>query len=115
MTIILSFGRDHLLMPLRTMVLHQSGYAVAEAYSGDEALRLLSSVKFDLLLICHTVPETEQRELIAAVRRSMPGLPIACLESNEHPIQEYCWAVDNTAPALLTDLSAVLHETGRSS
>lgn len=115
MTIILSLGRDHLLMPLRTMVLHRAGYVVREACSSDEALRLLGTVEFDLLLICHTVPEAEQRELIAAVRRSLPGLPIACLKSNEYPIQEYCSAVDNTAPALLTDLSAVLHRTGRSS
>ena len=115
MSIILSVGRDHLLMPLRTMVLHRAGYVVREAYAGDEALRLLSSGKFDLLLICHTIPEPEQRELIAAVRRALPGLPIACMNSNEHPIQEHCSAVDNMAPAFLTDLSEVLHKTVSSS
>lgn len=113
MIAILSLGRDRPLMAIRTMVLHQAGYAVTEAYSGEEALQRLRCAQFDLMLICHTITEPEQRKLVTTLRLFKPGLQIVCISSNgDYSAYEQCAKVDNVAPAFLKDLSAVLHRTG---
>jgi len=109
---ILSVGRDRVLMPLRTMLLLRAGYGVDEACSKKEALRRLISGKFDLVLICHTIPELEQHELGAAVRRLLPGVPIVCISSNGPSTHEHCETVENIAPAFLTGLNAILGKSG---
>ena len=113
MTAILSMGRDHSLMTIRTMVLQQAGYAVTDAYSSSEALEHLRAAEFDLMLICHTVPEVEQRELVAAVRLLQPGLQIVYINSSGHQsTYADCATVDSVAPAFLIDLSVVLSKSG---
>ena len=115
-TTILSLGREHLLMAIRTMVLQKAGYLVTEVYSSREALQRLKSTRFDLILICHTVPELEQRKLVAAVRLLDPGLQIVCISANgQYSTYEHCARVDNVAPAFLTELNAVLRRTGSGS
>lgn len=113
MTTILSLGRDHSLMAIRTMVLQQAGYAVTEAYSGSEALEHLRDAQFDLMLICHTVPDLELKKLVAAVLLFQPGLQIVYINSSgHHSTYEDCVSVDSIAPAFLTDLSTVLSKSG---
>lgn len=113
MTAILSVGRDDSLMAVRSMVLQQAGYIVTEVQSDREALRRLRCAKFDLMLICHTVPEREQARLAAAVRLLQPGLQIVNIRSAvHHSSNENCVTVDSIAPALLTDLSRILSKRG---
>ena len=106
---ILSIGRDHSLMPIRTLLLQHAGYTVTEAYSSSEALQRLESANFDLVLICHTVAEPERAEFISAANILKPGLLIACINSNVHCFTDVrCTTVNNVAPMLLTDLGAAL-------
>ena len=113
MIAILSMGLDRSLMAIRAMLLQQAGYAVTQAWSSEQALRRLRSSAFDLMLVCHTVPQDEVKELIAAVRLLQPGLQIVYISATEHhPAQEHCASVSNLAPAFLTELSAVLRKTG---
>lgn len=110
---VLSIGYDRLLMAIRTMVLQRAGYRVNQANSTRDARGLFGLWKFDVVLICHTVPEPEQVELINEFRLTRPRLPILRITANNHySDHENCSALDSVAPALLTDISAALRRTG---
>jgi DNA-binding NtrC family response regulator len=110
---VLSIGRDRLLMAIRTRVLERAGYRVNEAHSPRDGRELIRLWKFDLVLICHTMTEPEQADLIAIFRLIQPMLPILCIRSNKHyGDNEKCSSVNNFAPALLTEINAALQKTG---
>ncbi len=73
---ILSIARYEGLQKTRTLILSRAGYDVCEAITDQEAIRFLdSSITFDLVLICHSVPEPSRLLLAAKVKASHPGLP----------------------------------------
>lgn len=114
-TLILSVGRDQLLMKIRTMVLQRAGYQVEEAYSSSDAARLLASTRFNLVLICHTVPASEHSELAAHVRLLKPPIPIVCISRNGfHSDQPDCEVVNNFAPMFISDLRRIVGQLRRS-
>lgn len=80
---VLSVGYDRHLMLSRSLLLRNSGYEVTEAYSRHQALGLVRSEGCDLLLICHTVPDNEQRALISAVRKQRLLIPILCMSESD--------------------------------
>lgn|SRR6185312_289541 len=109
-THILSFGYDRTLMPLRSMVLRGSRYVVKEAYSLDEAFRRAKSDAIDLLLICHTVPEGEQKKLISLVRSVRRLLPILCITKQEFAYSaDGCVAVTSSRVELLQAIQLAAH------
>lgn len=113
MATVLSVGCDRLLMKIRTLVLRKAGYRVFEAYSVREALVLAASWKLDLVLICHTVTQVEQKELIGVLDILRPGLPVLCISAHKHYTEnEECSLVDNCAPAFLTEINEALQKTG---
>lgn len=58
-------------------MLAELGYAVIEAGSADEALRLLEDGQhFDLLVTDHLMPGLSGTELAREVRRQRPGMPV---------------------------------------
>ncbi len=59
--------------------LHMSGYEVMAASSGGEALELLRTQRFDLLLTDQTMPGLSGLELTDAVSRMHPDMPIVVL------------------------------------
>jgi putative two-component system response regulator len=59
--------------------LHMSGYEVMAASSGAEALELLRTHTFDLLLTDQTMPGLSGLELTEAVSRMHPDMPIVVL------------------------------------
>jgi len=101
-THILSVGYDATLMPLRSMVLRSNGYLVDEAYSLIEAFRRAQGDEVELLLICHTIPETGQKKLIASVRSVRKLLPILCITNQDLAHSgDGCFAVMNSPHELL--------------
>lgn len=76
---ILSMGYDPHLMSVRTLLLRGAGYVVDEAYDRAAALSRAQCDTVDALLICHTVPKSDKRWLIANVREKRRLLPILCL------------------------------------
>jgi len=96
-------------MPLRSMLLRQAGYEVAEIYSWGEALRRSKSEIFNLLLICHTVPLDQQEELIASIYSIRQHFPVLCLTVEPAYFKPGdCPAGSRTAPEFLTDVSNAL-------
>lgn len=63
----------------RKMILEEQGLAVDGASSGEEALRLLASRTFRLMVVVHHSSRLDAGELIREARRVAPGLPIILL------------------------------------
>ncbi|HEX2330897.1 MAG TPA: hypothetical protein VHN74_19390 [Candidatus Angelobacter sp.] len=106
---VLSFGYDRLTMRIRTMVLMTKGYEVTEVYSLQEALRLVSVPGYDLLLICHTVPEDQQQAVMERAEYMDGGLRVLCLtETPGIKYSENCETASNTAPELLRQIDEAL-------
>src|SRR5205814_9915631 len=80
---ILSVGIDPLLMVSRTLLLRNAGYSVVEAHSVDKAISIVesdSTDSIDLTLICHTLPKSEKKWLIAVVREKRRLMPILYIQ-----------------------------------
>jgi len=88
---ILSAGYDHQLMQTRSMLLRHAGFMVDEAHDLMGVLGCVKSDSFDALVICHTIPENEQRWIISLVRRVRGLLPIICIRATVYgSAQEGC-------------------------
>lgn len=109
---VLSVGYDRHLMLSRSLLLRNSGYEVTEAYSRHQALAFARSDATDLLLICHTVPENEQRALISAVHKQRLPIPILCMSESDFlpaPL-EGSIMVSNTPAELLAEIDSALRQ-----
>src|SRR6185312_11517435 len=80
---ILSVGYDPTLLHMRSMVLRSNGYEVKVARSLEQAEMVAESDQIDLVVICHSVPESDQEKLITAARRARRLLPILCVTDQE--------------------------------
>ena len=58
--VVLSVGRDPLLMRTRTGVLLNAGYSVMPSFTSRDAFQIFSSREIDLVILCHTIPEEEK-------------------------------------------------------
>lgn len=107
---ILSVGKDLALMSSRKSLLLNAGYAVQEAFTLDKAKDLLHSDSIDVTLLCHSVPEHDQRLLIYLIRENKKFMPILCIRSyDREPVPRTCIAVDKEPPeALLQTLKSVV-------
>jgi DNA-binding response OmpR family regulator len=99
---ILSVGHDGHLMSRRSDMLREAGYPVVEAYSSNDAIRIAQSDAVDILLICHSVPRHQQRNLTIAVRHCRRLMPILCIIANDFamPAESYLDGGNATTPLL---------------
>lgn len=74
--VLLSVGSEPDLLLLRNQVLRGAGYYVNSQTNIDEALRVFRRGDFDLVIMCHSVPEADKVKLITAIRKSRPSTPI---------------------------------------
>jgi|1185.fasta_scaffold01206_3 CheY-like chemotaxis protein len=88
-------------MEVRSMVLRNAGYIVEEAYSLRDALSLIPSDTVDLVLVCHSVPASEQDKLIYAVRKQRKLMPVLCITAYDGGAQGKCVNVENSPHALI--------------
>ncbi len=71
---------------LRMMVLRRQGYELIEASSGSEALEILASRPFDLVLTDQMMPGMTGTTLTKRVKETYPGLPVIIISGvNELP------------------------------
>lgn len=107
---ILSVSYDCALMSSRSMLLRHTGFQVEDVHSRSQALKSARSDRFDVLLICHTLPEADRKHLIAAVRERRPDMPILCItESDYFPANlENCRVVLSAPEELLAAVNSAL-------
>jgi len=94
---ILTISRDELLQQTRTLMLEQSGFHVSPARSDQEAIAFLTaSNTFELILLCHSVPETSRVLLVTLAKKLFPALPILILYNGyEHTEAQVDGAIHN--------------------
>lgn len=110
---ILSVGKDPMLMSSRTLILLNAGYAVQEAFTLDKAKGLVDSDSIDVTLLCHTVPERDQRLLIYLVREKRKLMPILCIRAyDDQSVPRTCIPVSNEPEALLQALKSAVQSPG---
>jgi CheY-like chemotaxis protein len=99
---ILHIGYDDTLIAMRTHVLSSAGYTVEESDSLNRAIYLLESDLIDAVLICHTVPRSDQQLLVMAAKAKRRLLPVLFLRvyANERSTEDRI-VVDNDPVALL--------------
>jgi CheY-like chemotaxis protein len=99
---ILHVGYDDALIAMRSRVLRSAGYAVEESGSVNNAIYLVESDLIDAVLICHTIPKSEQQLLVTAVKSKRRLLPLLCLRAYSYESTiEGCTVVENEPVALL--------------
>jgi len=108
---ILAIGKDKSLQDTRIEILERAGYRVYSARTDQEAIVSLESQdSLDVVIICHSVPESRAHYLVARIRMSRPALPVLLLCSGFHSnlvlADAYLHSLDS--PDMLLDLVAEL-------
>ncbi len=76
---LLSVGYDSTALAGRNLAFQQAGYRVLAAGNFDTALNSILADPLDVMVLCHTIPLTEQQRLIEAARRHRPHARICVL------------------------------------
>ena len=63
-------------------ILESAGHQVAEAENGAQALGILDSESFDLIVTDIVMPEKEGLETVRDVKAAFPGLPIIAMSGS---------------------------------
>lgn len=79
---ILSVGRDPVLLKTRRSALITAGYAVESVASITGAIEKILEGDFDLILLCNSLREDERLRLVSVCRRRMPCTPVLIVKEN---------------------------------
>jgi DNA-binding NtrC family response regulator len=81
MSRILLAGSDFRLLETRAAVLAKTGAEVISR-NAKETLRILDREKFDLVILCHSLPEPDAALIVAKIHEKRPGTKILMVASN---------------------------------
>lgn len=104
---ILCLGEDPNLLGTRTMLLNSLGAEVKQATSIAEALEQVDGENFDLIVLCHSLKQSDAVAICDAFReRKAPPLILKITNSfglEEERAQLLCDAIVDAQPVILTD------------
>jgi CheY-like chemotaxis protein len=80
---LLTVGTDVFLQETRRLVLESAGLDVVSAFSMPDAVRCIAADTFDLVLLCHTIPEKDRRRFACLIRASGSSTPVVALSPYE--------------------------------
>ena len=86
--LVLTISRDVGLQATRTALLHQAGYSVIPLGNDADVMKFLATrgLPFvNLILMCHSVPETSRVALCKALKAKRPESPILSLYNGYDP------------------------------
>jgi DNA-binding response OmpR family regulator len=89
---------DQNLARTREMLLRRAGYLVTSALGRTQAASHCRS-KVDLLVLGHSVPATEKKEVIACYRQYSTGPVLSLLRSHQQKLPEADFGVEAFDPA----------------
>jgi CheY-like chemotaxis protein len=106
-TLVLNVGRDSPLLDTRAMLLRSAGYIVESTPSMADAIHRFRTGDFDLVILCHSIPEQDRQRLIDLIREEGSSTPVIFISSTAAPPTPRfaVLSVDNHHPAAL--LSAI--------
>ena len=96
--LILSAGRNPDLLKQRNAALSAEGYKVASAWDSCEIVEKLLNGDFDLVLLCHSIPEEDRRRLAGIVASYTPSTPVIVVSENERIAHEVAPRAINCSP-----------------
>ena len=111
--VVLSVGRDPLLMRTRTVLLLEAGYSVMPSFTSRDAFQIFSSREIDLVILCHTIPQEEKSKLIVSMKERKRA-PIVCIhvdgEADGKLVDAYLHSLDGPE-VLLSCVAKVLDKS----
>lgn len=100
---------DTTLGSIREMLLSNAGYRVISAVGPVEAQSQCRS-KADLLVLGHSVPSSEKKQVIACYRQFSNGPVLSLLRSGQHKLAEADYGVDAFDPGRVVEVvRSILH------
>lgn len=78
-TTILLYGSDPSLLGTRHLILERSGFAVRSTLEVREATKLTEERAADLMILCHTIPAREAKDLLALAHAAQPPMKTVVL------------------------------------
>ena len=84
---ILSAGRDRALLYTRNRVMEEAGYIVTSAITPAEITDFCFRGDFDLVILCHSIPQEERERIARLVRMHTPSTPVIVLA--DMPTRKY--------------------------
>jgi DNA-binding response OmpR family regulator len=100
-TVVLMVGRDRVLVETRSQVLRTSGYVVVPAFTLGQAMDEFLQGDFDLVLLCHSIPENARERLVDVLRKHTSRTPIVSVASFEGQFDAFADATIENDPTLL--------------
>lgn len=109
---ILCLGEDPDLLGTRAMLLERLGAEVKQATSIAQALEQVAGEDFDLIILCHSLKQSDAVALCDAIRERKPPPFILKITKSfgfeEERAQLLCDAIVDAHPATLTDCAREL-------
>jgi len=77
--VVLSVGSDRVLLSLRDKVLRAAGYVVREYFPAQ-----ITSCEhdFEVVILCHSIPNEQRRRIIYFIRSQKPNAPIVLVRAD---------------------------------
>jgi CheY-like chemotaxis protein len=97
---ILSVSYDEALLKTRAMILQSAGFEVTSAYGFTDALALCEK-KYDLIVICHSLPIRDKNALSQSIRKNNCGQILAFRRPGVLPMEQAEWSADASRPELM--------------
>jgi CheY-like chemotaxis protein len=111
--VVLSVGHDPLLLKTRGQVLQTAGYTIVSEHSLKGAIARFLQGDFDLVILCHSLPEEQRERLTYLIREQTSLTPIISISPNFGQHDLFADAtVDNDPDELVTGLREVLNSNG---
>jgi CheY-like chemotaxis protein len=79
LTLVLSVSLDPMILNTRNLILQSAGYMVVSVTSIKEADFLFQGDDFDLVILCHTLPQQDRERLTSLIRASGSRVPICAV------------------------------------
>jgi len=83
---ILCIDDDEAILSYEKALLERSGYAVVTAASGQQGLGLVTTSKFDAVLLDYEMPDMNGCDVAFEIKRVRPELVVILLSGSEVPI-----------------------------
>ncbi len=78
---VLIYGHDQILLRTRELILRGAGFDVYTTDAFDEAQKILTIRPVDLLILCHSVDETERAKILTTANACQKGLSTLLLSA----------------------------------
>ena len=94
---ILSISHDPYLLRTRHVLLEQAGFEVVSADEIGPAVEACqtSNSRFDLVILGHSIPYEEKRNIISRIKQNSDAPILALLRPNESPVAEAAASVES--------------------